>query len=94
MILFLRLHFQGHRLQLTVKLAAEITRWLRLMIGSFFVRVLWNSRATRLSFFLIDMRKYLKNVARVFTWIEEGERLKDGKCSYQILYVLIISFIC
>ena len=31
---------------------------------------------------VIDMCKHLKNVARVFTWIEEeGEGLKDGNCS-------------
>ena len=60
-----------------------------------FVRVLWNLRTTRLRFFVIDMRKHLKNVARVFTWIkEEDEGLKDGNCSYQILYVLNISFTC
>ena len=40
------------------------------------------------------MRKHLKNVARVFTWIkEEDEGLKDGNCSYQILYVLNISLL-
>ena len=52
------------------------------MIGSFFVRVLWNLRITRLRFLVTDMRKHWKNVARVFTWIEEeGEGLEDGNCS-------------
>ena len=37
------------------------------------------------------MRKYLKNVARVFTWIDkEDEELKDGNGSHQIKYVLNI----
>ena len=37
------------------------------------------------------MRKDLKNVARVFTWTEEeDEGLKDGNCSYQILYAYFL----
>ena len=64
-------------------------------LNSFFVRVLWNSRITRLRFLVIDMRKHLNNVVRTFTWIEEeGEGLKDGNCSNKIQYVLNISFIC
>ena len=38
------------------------------------------------------MRKYLKNVARVFTWIEEeDEGLEDGNCSYQMYIELNVS---
>ena len=58
----------------------------------FFCSILWNSRTTRVRFFVIDMRKYLKNVARVFTWIEEeDEGLKDGNCSYQMCIELNVS---
>ena len=49
------------------------------MIASFFVRVLGNLRATRLRFFVIDMRKHLKNAARVFTWIEEEDKVERRK---------------
>ena len=65
------------------------------MIASFFVRVLGNLRTTRLRFFVIDMRKHLKNAARVFTWIEEEDKverrklfLPDTVCIEYFLYLL------